>query len=165
MLTPEECAEIREDLVHSPTPRSASVDALKVVQRHRGWVDDEALGDVAEFLDMSCAELDSVATFYNLIFRQPVGRHVILVCDSISCWLTGGENVRDMLERKLGIKLGETTDDGQFTLLPTVCLGHCEIAPVMMLDGEIIGNLTEEKIDEMLARVRSSDFNSEEDGE
>ncbi len=151
MLTPEECEEIKEDLLHSPTPRSACVDALKVVQRHRGWINDEALGDVAELLDMSCAELDSVATFYNLIFRQPVGEHVILICDSISCWLTGYETARELLERKLTIKLGETTADGKFTLLPTVCLGHCEIAPVMMIDGKIIGNLTEEIIDQALA--------------
>jgi NADH-quinone oxidoreductase subunit E len=91
-----------------------------------------------------------VATFYNLIFRKPVGKHVIMVCDSVSCWIMGEERLIDHLQRKLGIKPGETTPDGMFTLLPTVCLGHCDQAPVMMLDGEIIANLTEEKIDEVL---------------
>lgn len=151
MLSETERIEIDEELKHSPTPRSVCVDALKVVQRHRGWISDEALGDVAELLCMSCAELDNVATFYNLIFREPVGEHVILVCDSVSCWLTGGETVMAALQRKLGISPGQTTPDGKFTLLPTVCLGHCDIAPVMMLDGEIVGNLTEEKIDQALA--------------
>ncbi|NLN74690.1 MAG: NADH-quinone oxidoreductase subunit NuoE [Armatimonadetes bacterium] len=165
MLTVEECAEIKEELIHSPTPRAACVDALKVVQRHRGWIDDEALGDVAELLGMSSAELDGVATFYNLIFRQPVGEHVILVCDSISCWLVGSESVLSALERRLGIKAGETTADGKFTLLLTVCLGHCDIAPVMMLDGEIIGNLTQEKIDDALKRALSSPVDAENVGE
>jgi NADH-quinone oxidoreductase subunit E len=153
MLSEQECCEIKEEVKHSPTPRSVCVDALKVVQRHRGWISNDALGDVAELLDMSCAELDNVATFYNLIFREPVGEHVILVCDSVSCWLTGGETVIATLERKLGISPGQTTPDGKFTLLPTVCLGHCELAPVMMLDGMIVGNLTEQKIDEALAEA------------
>lgn len=158
MLSETEKREIKEEMRHSPTPRSACIDAMKVVQRYRGWVSNEALGDLGELLGMSCAELDNVATFYNLIFRQPVGEHVILVCDSVSCWLTGGESVKATLERKLGIRLGETTPDGRFTLLPTVCLGHCEIAPVMMLDGEIVGNLTEEKIDQALAGAAGGEW-------
>lgn len=147
MLREIEMAEIEEELRHCPNRRAGSMDALKVVQRHRGWVSDEALEDVARLLGMTPAELDSTATFYNLIFRKPVGRRVIMLCDSISCWLTGQETVLDYLRAKLGIDLGQTTPDGEFTLLPTVCLGHCEQAPVMMIDGEIIGNLTPEKID------------------
>ena len=106
MLSEIERREIDEELKHSPTPRSACIDAMKVVQRHRRWVSDEALDDVGELLGMSRAELDNVATFYNLIFREPVGEHVILVCDSISCWLVNGESVMAALERKLGIRLG-----------------------------------------------------------
>lgn len=151
MLTQEEIREIQEEMSHLPNPKAASMDALKVVQRHRGWVSDEALADVAQMLGMTPAELDSAATFYNLIFRRPVGRRVIMLCDSISCWLTGQESVLDYLRGKLGIDLGETTKDGEFTLLPTVCLGHCERAPVMMLDGEIVDNLTPEKIDSVLS--------------
>lgn len=151
MLTEQELKDIEEEIEHSPTSRSVCVDALMVLRKHRGWVSDEALADLAAVLGMTPVELDSVATFYNLIFRRPVGRHVILVCDSISCWLTGEERLVDHLQRKLGIKLGETTTDDMFTLLPTVCLGHCEQAPVMMLDDRIIGNLTEEKIDQILA--------------
>lgn len=151
MLSEVEVLEIEEELKHSPTPRSACIDAMKVVQRHRRWVSNEALDDLSDMLGMSCSELDNIATFYNLIFREPVGEHVILVCDSVSCWLTGGETVMAALQRKLSITPGETTADGKFTLLPTVCLGHCELAPVMMLDGQIHGNLTEEKIDQLLS--------------
>lgn len=152
MLTEAEIKEIKEELRHCPTPQAGAVDALKIVQRHRGWVSDEAILGLAELLDMTPAELDSVATFYNLIFRRPVGRHVIMVCDSISCWLTGQETVLGYLREKLGVNPGETTADGEFTLLPTVCLGHCEQAPAMMIDGEVIGNLTPEKIDSIIER-------------
>lgn len=151
MLSEKEKAEIKEELKHSPTAQSVCIDAMKIVQRHRGWVSNEALDDLSDLLGMTCAELDNVATFYNLIFREPVGEHVILVCDSISCWLTGEETVMAALQRKLGIRLGETTEDGKFTLLPTVCLGHCEQAPVLMMDGKIHGNLTEDKIDQLLS--------------
>lgn len=139
--------------MHLPTRESGCIAALKIVQKYRGWVSDDALGDLSPVLGMSHAEIDSVATFYNLIFRRPVGRHVILVCDSVSCWIMGEQRLMDHLKIKLGICPGETTSDGEFTLLPTVCLGHCEQAPVMMLDGEIIGNLTDEKIDQVLANA------------
>lgn len=152
-LTEQEINEIEEELRHVPTRESGCIDAMKVVQRHRGWISDEVLVDLAHLLGMTPADLDGVATFYNLIFREPVGEHVILVCDSISCWLTGEERVLDYLQCKLGIQPGQTTADGKFTLLPTVCLGHCELAPVMMLDGKIVGNLTEEKIDKVLAEA------------
>ena len=156
MLTEDERTQIEETLRQTETPQSASIDALKIIQAHRGWVSDEALEDVSSVLGVDIADLDSAATFYNLIFRKPVGRHVILICDSISCWVMGEERMLDHLERKLGIQPGETTENGVFTLLPTVCLGHCDLAPVMMLDGEIIGNLTEEKIDRILAEKRES---------
>jgi NADH-quinone oxidoreductase subunit E len=156
MLTDHERTEIEEMLTDLPTTQSGSIDALKIVQTHRGWVSDEALDDLSAVLGLSQADLENVATFYNLIFRKPVGRHVILVCDSISCWIMGQERVMDHLQRKLGIQPGETTEDGVFTLLPTVCLGHCEQAPAMMLDGEIVGNLTDEKIDRILAEKRES---------
>ena len=158
MLSDIEQQEIQAELEHAPTKQAVCIDALKIVQQHRGWVSDEALADLAPALDMTTAELDSVATFYNLIFRRPVGKHVILVCDSISCFLTGGETVMGYLVEKLGIEPGQTTGDALFTLLPTVCLGHCEQGPVMMLDWEIVGNLNEEKIDRALddARTRSA---------
>ncbi len=150
MLSNEERREIEAEMQHYDDPRAVSIEALKVVQRYRGWVSDESLRDIGELLGMTTADLDGVATFYNLIYRKPVGRHVILVCNSISCWVMGYESVRDYLSRRLEIKLGETTPDGRFTLLPIVCLGACDRAPVMMVDDDLHGDLTPEKIDDIL---------------
>lgn len=150
MLTPEERQEIEAEFAHYPNRKAVCIDAMKIVQKHRGWVSDESLADLAELLEMPAAELDSVATFYNLLFRKPVGRHVIFICDSVSCWLTGYERQREHLTRKLGIELGQTTPDNRFTLLPIVCLGCCDRAPAMMVDGDLHTELTPEKIDTIL---------------
>jgi len=150
MLTPEERHEIEVELARYPIRQSVSIDALQIVQRHRGWVSDESLKDLAEFLEMSVEDLDGVATFYNLIFRKPVGRHVIMVCDSVSCWIMGYERLRDQLSRRLGVRMGETTGDGRFTLLPIVCLGTCDHAPAMMVDGDLHRDLDPQQIDGIL---------------
>jgi len=157
MLTSEEKKEIEAEFPRYEKKQAACIEALKIVQRHRGWVSDEALNEIAEFLEMSPAELDAVATFYNLIFRKPVGRHVILVCDSVSCWIMGYEHILQHLQERLGIGLGETTADGVFTLLPIVCLGACDQAPAMMIDDELYGNLDPAKIDEILANYTKSE--------
>ena len=152
MLTAEEKKEIEAEFPRYEQKRAACVEALKIVQRHRGWVSDEALIEIAEFLEMTPAELEAVATFYNLIFRKPVGKHIILVCDSISCWIMGYERVLQHLQDRLGIVKGETTADGVFTLLPIVCLGACDQAPAMMIDDELYGKLDPDKIDEILTK-------------
>jgi len=150
MLSAEEREEIEAEISRYPYKRAVCVEALKIVQKHRGWVSDEAIRDVGGVLEMTPAELDSVATFYNLVFRKPVGRHVILVCNSVSCWVMGYEDVVTHLTRRLGIGFGGTTPDGRFTLLPVVCLGACDRAPVMMVDEDLHGELTGGKIDEIL---------------
>jgi NADH-quinone oxidoreductase subunit E len=150
MLSDIERRQIEQELAHYPDKRAACVEALKVVQQHRSWVSDESLRDVAALLGMTPDELDGVATFYNLIFRKPVGRHVILVCNSVSCWLTGYDRVRGRLEERLGVRFGQTTSDGRFTLLPIVCLGACDHAPVMMIDQDTHGNLTPDGVEEIL---------------
>ena len=152
MLNEDEKREIEAELRHYEDKRAVCVDALKIVQRRRGWVSDESLQDIAEALDMTPAELDGVATFYNLVFRRPVGKHVILICDSVSCWIMGYESARAHLKARLGIDLGETTKDGQFTLLPVPCLGACDKAPAMMVDDELHTHLTPETIDRILER-------------
>jgi len=152
MLTAEEVAEIQGEFRHYEEKRAACIEALKIVQRHRGWVSDESLADLAAFLQMTADELDGVATFYSLIFRKPVGRHVIQVCSSVSCWVMGYDEALRHLRERLGIELGETTADGRFTLLPNVCLGACDRAPVMMIGEELYGELDAKKIDEILAR-------------
>jgi NADH-quinone oxidoreductase subunit E len=154
VLSAEERQEIEFELARYPTKRAVCIDALKIVQRHRGWISDESLRDIAAVLDMSVDELDGVATFYNLIFRKPVGKHVVMVCDSVSCWLTGYESVREELTKRMCIKVGETTGDGRFTLLPIVCLGACDRAPVMMVDDDLHCNLDAQKIEGILDGYR-----------
>lgn len=153
MLSAEEQREIEAELAHvGGDAQRVTIDALAIVQRHRGWVSDEALADLASHLDLTVHELDSVATFYNKILRRPVGRHVIRICDSISCYICGYETIRDCLARKLGIRPGETTADSRFTLITNPCLGACDHAPAMMIGEQLYGDLSEEKLDEVLAR-------------
>ena len=154
MLTDQEQQEITTELSHCEFKQSASIDALKIIQKHRGWVSDEAIKDVAAMLEMTPDELDAVATFYSFIFRQPVGRHVILVCDSISCWVMGYNPLLDLLKTKLGIAFGETTGDNRFTLLPISCLGACDRAPAMMVDEELYGPVTAEMMEEILNKYQ-----------
>lgn len=154
MLTTEEQKEIEKAISMMPVRKSACIEALKVVQQHRRWISDESLKDVAAYMRMTPEELDSVATFYNLLFRKPVGRHVILICDSISCWVMGYEKVRDHLLGKLGIRMGETTSDDRFTILPNCCLGTCDTAPALMIDHDLYKNVTVEQLEEILAKYQ-----------
>ncbi|MEO8858587.1 MAG: NADH-quinone oxidoreductase subunit NuoE [Burkholderiaceae bacterium] len=154
MLSDAERQEIEAVMPHYPDHRSVGLEALKIVQKHRGWVADEGIADVADFLQLPSAELEGVATFYNMIFRRPVGQHVILLCDSVTCWIMGYEKLRRHLSERLGVGLGETSADGVFTLLPNVCLGACDHAPVMMVGEDQHQDLDVEKIDAILEHYR-----------
>ena len=154
MLTAEEIHEIDQEAARYPRRDAVSIDALKIVQKHRGWVSDESLVDIARHIGMSTTDLDSIATFYNLIFRRPVGRHVIMACDSVSCWLMGCDAVETHLKDRLGIGMGDTTADNRFTLLPIVCLGHCDHAPAMMVDDDLHGDLDASKIDAIIEKYK-----------
>ena len=150
MLSDAEIRAVESIARRYENPQGASIEALREIQRSRGWISDEALCDIARALGLSPDELDGVATFYNLIFRRPVGRSVILLCDSVSCWVMGCEALRKKLESGLGVKLGETTPDGRFTLLPTVCLGACDHAPAMMVGDNLFGDLDPDRLDVIL---------------
>ena len=152
MLTEDEKKEISGHLKDYPTRRAACIEALKVVQRSKRWISDESLKDIAGYLDMTVDELDSVATFYNLVFREPVGRHVILICDSISCWILGYTKLYEHLSNTLGISFGQTTEDDRFTLLPIPCLGTCDHAPALMIDNDLHRDLSPGKLDEILKK-------------
>lgn len=152
MLSPTEIAEIEHELPVFPHRSAAVIEALRIVQRHRRWVSDDAVRDIAGFLGMSPDEVDSVATFYNMIYRKPVGRHVIHVCDSVSCWLMGYESLKEALVRKLGVQFGQTTPDGRFTLLPICCLGTCDRAPALFIGDDLYRDLKLEDLDGILAK-------------
>ncbi len=159
-LSDIEREEIEAECAHYPQRRAAAIEGLKIVQKHRGWVSHGSLQALARFLEMPEGELDGVATFYNLIFRQPVGKHVILLCDSVCCWIKDAESINKHLCDKLGIQPGETTADGEYTLLPIVCLGDCDRAPTMMIDGEQFAHLTPDKIDQILADVQAGNIDT-----
>jgi len=142
------------EIAHLPDRESAAIEALQIVQAKRGWVSDASLGAIARLLGMSPAALDSIATFYNLIFRQPVGRHVIMMCDSVSCYVMGCEKVHQAIVDELGVQPGQTTDDDRFTVLPIVCLGACDKAPVIMIDDELVGDLSPEDVPAVLERYQ-----------
>lgn len=150
MLTEQEQKEIDNHVQHYPTKKAARIEALKVVQQHRGWVSDESIKDIAKYLEISPEDVDSVATYYNLVFRKPIGRNVILICDSVSCYIMEYEKILEHITNSLNIEFGETTEDDRFTLLPIPCLGACDHAPVMMVNEDLHEDLTPEKVDEVL---------------
>ena len=150
MLTQDEIQAIDHEVQLVPHKKAAVIEALKIVQHQRGWISDESVEAIAAYLDMSPAEVDSVATFYNLIFRKPVGRHVILLCDSISCYVMGYTQLYEALQQHLSIRFGETSADQRFTLLPNACLGCCDHAPALMIDEDLYLDVKEEQLTEIL---------------
>lgn len=151
-LSESEIAAIEEECAHLPDRQSAAIDALMIVQEHRGWVSDASLFAIARLLGMSAEALDAVATFYNRIYRQPVGRHVVMLCDSVSCYIMGADHLADQVKAHLGIDFGETTPDDRFTLLPIPCLGACDHAPTMLVGEELVLDVQGDRLDEIFGR-------------
>lgn len=147
-------AQLKNKVQQAEHPRELVVDVMLALQEHYGYLSDEALGQTASLLGMSILEVEELATFYDFIYRQPVGRFVIRVCDSVVCWLEGGELLVNYLEEKLGIHMGETTSDGLFTLLPVCCIGYCDMAPAMLVNKKVYGHLTPEKLHRILQELR-----------
>lgn len=154
MLTDSEKKEIQKEIELYPYVQAACIDALKIVQQHRGWISDEAVNDIAEELKMSVDEVESIATFYTRIYRKPVGRNVILICDSVSCMVMGYESLYKRISEKLSIGFGETTADGRYTLLPISCLGDCDHAPAMMINDDHYHDIALTSVDEILQKYK-----------
>ncbi|BEH11976.1 MULTISPECIES: NADH-quinone oxidoreductase subunit NuoE [Geobacter] len=146
--------ELQSRVAHAVTSREAAVDVMKELQRHYGWLTDEAVGEAAELLGLTPLQVEELATFYEMIYRRPVGKLVIHVCDSISCWALGGESLMAHLAAALNIEPGGTTADGLFTLLPCCCLGNCGEAPTLMVGDTLHGRVTLERAGEILATER-----------
>jgi len=154
-MLPEELKKSLTDQIASVDhPRELVVDVMFSLQDHYGFLSDEALEEAAALLDMTPLEMEELATFYTFIYREPVGKFVIHVCDSIICWMDGYESIRDHLIRKLGINMGETTPDGLFTLLPVCCIGYCDRSPAILINREVYGPLTVEKLDSILEELK-----------
>ena len=155
-MLPEELEKrVREEIARGEQPREKAIDVMYLLQSHYGYLTDEAVQEASRLLGMTPLELEELATFYDFIYRQPVGKHIIHVCDGVVCWMHHESSVFDYLCRKLGVRIGETTPDGLFTVLPTACIGDCHQAPSMLINGEFYGSLTPEKIDDLLEKLVS----------
>ncbi|WP_237067404.1 NADH-quinone oxidoreductase subunit NuoE [Microbulbifer guangxiensis] len=153
-LSTEEIRAIDEERSHYENDAAAGLEALRIVQRARGWISDDSLRAISAYLGIAEAELEGLATYYQLLFRRPPGAEVLQLCRSSSCWILGCEQLQGWLEQELQVRPGETTADGIFTLLENPCLGACDRAPVMLLGEALHTNLTEEKLREVLAEKR-----------
>lgn len=136
------------------TAREAAVDVMKELQAHYGWLTDEAVQEAALLLGLSPLQVEELATFYEMIYRRPVGKKVIHVCDSISCWCADCDGIIRHLKERLGVGLGGTTADGMFTLIPCCCMGMCGDSPAMSVGGTPYGKLTPELVDRILEEER-----------
>lgn len=153
LITAESLAEIDLNIAKYPAERkdSACMPALRIVQdQNGGWLTNDLMDAVAEYLGMPAIAVYEVATFYSMYEHKPVGRNKICVCTNISCLLRGSDDVVKHLNDKLGIKFGEVTEDGKFSLKEVECLGACSGAPMMAVDRDYHENLTPEKIDSIL---------------
>lgn len=163
-MLPEDLLEsLRKRVAASEHPRELLIDVLLELQAHCGYVNDEAMAAACDLFDMTPLEIDELATFYDFIYREPVGKHVIHVCDSAICWMNGYASVLNHLTARLGIRFGETTPDGLFTLLPACCIGYCDRSPAMMVNRKVYGGLTPEKIDRILEKCRSGQKRDDSD--
>lgn len=157
-MLPEPLKEqLKAEIAAFDHKREAAIDVISAVQDHYGYMSDEAVEEVAVLLDMSTLEVDELATFYTFIYREPVGKYVIHVCDSLICWMEGEENLVEHLCRNLDIEIGGTTDDGLFTLLPVCCIGYCDRAPAILVNRKAHGPLTIEKLDRLIDELRNGE--------
>jgi NADH-quinone oxidoreductase subunit E len=146
--------ELEDVVARYPDKRSAMLPALAIAQRELGYLTTEAYEWVAAALGTSPTWVASVASFYTMLRKEPVGKYLIQVCTNLSCSLLGAQSLLDYLTERLGIGVGETTPDGLFTLATVECLGSCATAPVMQVNEQYYERLTPERIDAILAELR-----------
>jgi len=141
---------VKEILARYPRKEAAILPVLHLAQQEFGCISSEEEKLIADLLEVKPIKVREVVTFYTMLNREPLGKYHIQVCSSLSCSLLGAERLIDYLKRKLGIELGETTEDKKFTLSTVECLGACEQAPCMMVNFDYYGFLDKKKIDEIL---------------
>ncbi len=157
-MLPKELREgLQKTIAETDHPRELAVDVMLTLQSHYGYLSDALIEEAALLLGMTPLELEELATFYDFIYREPVGKYVLHVCDGVVCWMNGYPSVADYLCAKLGVEVGETTKDGFFTVLPTACIGYCDLSPAMLVNGRPYGPLTPERIDEILAMLKEKE--------
>ena len=134
-----------------PVKRSAILPALFIAQEEHGYVTDDDVKYLADRLDMRVNEVEEVVTFYTMYSRKPIGKYKLQVCRTVSCWLSGAEEITERIQRKLGCGIGETTTDGKFTLVEVECLGYCDLAPCLQVNFDYHEKVTPDRVDEIIA--------------
>lgn len=152
MLSDTTLKKIEQIIERYPTTKGAILPVLNLVQDELGHLSDDALLYIADLLKVTPAQMRGVATFYSMYHNKSVGENIIYVCTNISCTLLGAESVLDHISKKLGISVGETTKDKKFTLSTLECLGACDMSPALMINEDLYGNLTSQKVNEILER-------------
>ncbi|MHC1726315.1 MAG: NADH-quinone oxidoreductase subunit NuoE [Syntrophobacteraceae bacterium] len=159
MLPEKLKVKLEEMIASAESPREQAIDVMFEIQKNFGWMTDDAMVEAANLLQMTPLELEELATFYDSIYRRPVGRYVIHVCDSAICWMEGHQQVIHYISERANVPLGGTSSDGLFTLLPVCCIGYCDRAPAMTINKRVYGELTPEKIERILDKLaREAEF-------
>ena len=154
-LTAENEKRAKEIIALYPQSRSALIPILHVAQEQNGWLTPESIEHVADLLGLTAAEVYGTATFYDMLFTAPVGRHLVSVCTNIACLLNGGFELLEHAEQTLGVRGGGTTEDGEFTLEEVECLALCGNAPCLTVNWRFFGDVTNERFDALVADLRS----------
>jgi NADH-quinone oxidoreductase E subunit len=150
--------EVQELAAQYPDSRSAILPALRLAQeRHGGWLPPEALEEVGRALGLTPAYCKSIASFYDMLHLQPVGRHMIEVCTNVSCALVGAQQVLEAFEREVGVRAGETSDDGEFTVRTVECLGGCGWATIVAIDEQYRTRVQPEDVPDIVQELRDVD--------
>jgi NADH-quinone oxidoreductase E subunit len=149
--------EVQEIVARYPDPRSASLPALRLAQERHGYLTPDALRETADALGVTPAFCQAVASFYDMLHLEPVGRHMVEVCTNLACALAGAKGVVDTLADELGIQPGETTEDGEITFRTVECLGGCGYATVVSVDERYRHNVTAESAAEIVREIRGGD--------
>lgn len=152
-LSPEREKHVEEILARYPNPKAACIPVLHVCQDQIGWISEEAMQFVADRLSLSTAHVKGVVTFYTLFNKEPVGKHQVWVCRTLSCALRGSDEILHHCEKRLGVSPGQTTKDGKVTLRTAECLASCGTAPMMQVDKDYYENLTTAEVDRILDRL------------
>jgi NADH-quinone oxidoreductase E subunit len=154
-LTPENVHRAEDTIALYPHKRSALIPLLHLVQEQEGWLTEDAMAHVAELLDLTPAEVYGTASFYDMLFTEPVGKHLVAVCTNIACLLSGGYELLEHAEERLGVKAGGTTPDGEFTLEESECLALCGEAPCLTVNWRFFGRVDNERFDTLTGDLRA----------
>jgi NADH-quinone oxidoreductase subunit E len=159
-FSPEVEAEIERHLAKYPVRRSAILPLMFIVQRERGYLDPPGVAYLADRLGVRITDIWEVATFYSMINTEPVGRYHFQICKTLSCKILGAGKITEHCVKRLGIKPGETTEDGTFSLSEVECLGSCGTAPMMQIGFDYYENLTTEKVDELIEKCKTGELSN-----